>query len=181
LSYSAPSSVTESVESDEPPSSPIWVAKKSKCRRRIKNVFINDRGFPDQSDEFNVLLHNIDGGPVLRKLKHPPPPLGVVDPLFSFQYNESVHGAQLYLDLDLSHLDTDLQQMIYVLIIKYWPVFDDRGVFVPVKNYECVIDTGNAHPIAIKKIMYGPNELPILHKAVAALEKVGHICQIHDG
>jgi hypothetical protein len=105
----------------------------------------------------------------------------VVDPLFSFQYNESVHGAQLCKDLDLSHLDTDLQQTIYALIIKYWPVFDDRGVFVPVKNYECVIDTGNAHPIAVKKIMYGPNKLPIMCKAVAALKKVGHIFQIHDG
>jgi hypothetical protein len=94
-SYLAPSSVTESVESDEPPSSPIWVAEKSKCRHQIKNVFINDRGFPDQSDKFDVLLHNIDGGPVLRKLKPSPPPLGVVDPLFSSQYNESVHGARL--------------------------------------------------------------------------------------
>ncbi len=128
-----------------------------------------------------MLLHNIDGGPVLQRLKHPPPPLGVVDPLFSFQYDESVHGAQLHKDLDLLHLDTDLQQTIYALIIKYWPVFLDCGVFVPVKNYKCVIDTGNAHPIAIKKIMYGPNELPIMRKVVAALKKVGHICQIHNG
>ncbi len=29
--------------------------------------------------------------------------------------------------------------------------------------------------------MYGPNELPIMRKAVAALEKVGQICQITDG
>jgi hypothetical protein len=128
-----------------------------------------------------VLLHNIDGGPVLRRLKHPPPPLGVVDPLFSFQYNESVHGARLCKDLDLLHLDTDLQQTIYTLIIKYWPVFNNRGVFVPVKNYKCVIDTGNVHPIAIKKIIYGPNKLPIMCKAMAALKKAGHICQIHDG
>jgi len=68
-----------------------------------------------------------------------------------------------------------------VLIVKYWSVFDDCGVFVPVRNYECVIDTGNAHPIAVKKIMYGPKEIPIMHKAVAAIEKVGHIRQIHDG
>ncbi len=128
-----------------------------------------------------MLLHNIDGGPVLRRLKHPPPPLGVVDPLFSVQYDESIHGARLNKDLDLSHLDTDLQQTIYVLIIKYWPVFDNRGVFVPVKNYECVIDTGNAHPTAVKEIRYGPNKLPIMRKAVAALEKIGHIHQIHDG
>jgi hypothetical protein len=84
-------------------------------------------------------------------------------------------------DLDLSHLAPDLQTQIYALVVKYWSVFDDRGVFVPVKNYECVIDTGDAHPIAVKKIMYGPREIPIMRKAVAALEKVGHIRQIHDG
>jgi hypothetical protein len=168
LSYSAPSIVTESVKLDKPPSSPIHVDEKSKCCHRIKNVFINDRGFPDQSYKVNVLLHNINGGPDLWKLKHPPPPLGVVDPLFSLQYDESIHGAHLCKDLDLSHLDTALQQTIY-------------GIFVPVKNYKCVIDTGNAHPIALKKIMYSPNELPIMHKAVAAFKKIGHIRQIHDG
>jgi hypothetical protein len=63
------------------------------------------------------------------------------------------------------------------LIVKYWPAFDDHGGFVPVMNYKCVIDTGNAHPIVVKKIMYGPKEIPIMRKAVAALKKVGHICQ----
>ncbi len=110
------------------------MADKSKCRRRIKNVFIDDRGFPDQSDEFDVLLHNIDGGPVLRKLKHPPPPFGSVDPMFLFPYDESTHGDRLREDLDLSHLDISLQQTVYALIIKYWSVFDERGVFVPVQN-----------------------------------------------
>ena len=70
---------------------------------------------------------------------------------------------------------------IYVLIKKYWSVFDDKGVFVPVKNYECVIDTGDAKPIAIKKILYGPREIPIMWTTIAALKKVGHIQQITDG
>ncbi len=67
------------------------------------------------------------------------------------------------------------------MIWKYWAVFDDRGVFVLVKNYECMIDTGDSPPIAIKKIQYGTKELPIMHKAIAGLKKVGHICQIHNG
>ncbi len=125
-------------------------------------------------------MHNIDGGPVLRKLNHPPQSLDIADLLFSFQYDESLHGACLRKDLDLSHLDTAFQQTIYALIIKYWPVFDDRGVFVPVKNYECIIDTGNAHSTVVKKIMYGPKEIPIMCKAVAALKKVGHRFQIHN-
>ncbi len=111
-----------------------------------------------------MLLHNIDSGPVLQKLKHPPPPLGMVDPLFSFQFDECVHGAHLCKDLNLSHLETALQQMIYTLIIKYWPVFNDHCIFVLVKNYKCVIYTSNASPIAVRKIMYGTNKLPICVK-----------------
>jgi hypothetical protein len=54
-------------------------------------------------------------------------------------------------------------------------------VWVPVRNYEWVINTGGTHPIAVKKIQYGPKELPIMQKAIAALEKVGHIFQMHNG
>ena len=79
-----------------------------------------------------MLLHNIDGGPVLRKLRHPAPPLDDPDDLFTFPFIEDLHGNRMRKDLDLSHLAPDLQQQIYTLIVKYWSVFDDRGVFVPV-------------------------------------------------
>ena len=70
---------------------------------------------------------------------------------------------------------------IYVLVKKYWSVFDNKGVFFPVKKYKCVIDTEDAKPITIEKILYGPKEIPIMLNAIAALEKVGHIRQIHEG
>ncbi len=54
-------------------------------------------------------------------------------------------------------------------------------MFVPVRNYECVIDTGSARPIAVKKILYGERETVIVQKCIAALAKVGHIQQITDG
>jgi hypothetical protein len=60
-------------------------------------------------------------------------------------------------------------------------VFDKRGVYIPVKNYECVIDTGNDQPIAIKKILYGKHEAVIMRKCISALAKVGHIRQVTDG
>jgi hypothetical protein len=82
--------------------------------------------------------------------------------------------------LNLSHLDNALRARIYTLVKKYWSVFDERRVWVPVKNYECVIDTGDAPPIAVKNIRYGPKELPIMRKAIAGLEQVGHIHQIHN-
>jgi hypothetical protein len=80
----------------------------------------------------------------------------------------------------LSHLEPTTRDRIYELIKKYWSVFDGKGVFIPVKNYEFVIDTGDAKPIAVKKILYGPKEIPIMRDAIAALAKVGHIRQIHD-
>jgi hypothetical protein len=147
----------------------------------LKNVFMDDRGFPDQSDEFDTLLHNIDGRAILRKLKHPPPPIDVPDPRFHFIFDESIHGERLKEQLDLFHLNPSVQLAVINLVKKYWSVFDERGVWVPVRNYECVIDTGAAPPIAVKKIQYGPKELLIMCKAIAALEKVGHIRQIHDG
>jgi hypothetical protein len=49
------------------------------------------------------------------------------------------------------------------------------------KDYSCMIDTGSAKPIAIKKIHYGPQETPIMEKCIASLAKLGHIRQIHDG
>ena len=64
--------------------------------------------------------------------------------------------------MDLSHLTTDQQNQVYDLIREFWPVFDARGVFVTVKNYECVIDTGTARPIAVKKILYGERETVIM-------------------
>ena len=72
--FLAPSTVTDPIGKATPPSSPIWVADKSKCHRPIHNVFIDKRGFPDQSDKFDVLLHNIEGGPILWKLKAPASP-----------------------------------------------------------------------------------------------------------
>jgi hypothetical protein len=68
-----------------------------------------------------------------------------------------------------------------VLVKKYWPVFGKNGVFVPVKYYECVINTGDSPPITVKKILYGPKETPIMRRAIAALKKVGQIHQITNG
>lgn len=157
------------------------MADKGKGRRGIKNVITDDHGFIDPSDEYDTLLHNIDGGPVLRKLRHPTPPLDKIDPRFNFAFDKALHGEWLRQQLELSHLDSSLCDRIYTLIWKYWSVFDKRGVWVPVKNYECMIDTGDAPPIAVKKIYYGPKEIPIMRKTIAALKSTGHIRKIHDG
>ena len=134
------------------------------------------------SDNYDHVLHNIDGGPILRKLRHPKPDLTAsMDPLYYSPFFPEKHEAILKRDMDLSHLEPDLQERIYDILRRHWPVFDEKGVFVPVKHYECVIDTGNSRPIAVKKILYGERETVIMRKCIAALEKVGHIRQITDG
>ena len=60
-------------------------------------------------------------------------------------------------------------------------LFDSKGVFIPVKNYECIIDTRNARPIAVKKIVYDKRKTVIMQWWIYALDKVGHIEQITDG
>ncbi len=157
-------------------SSPIRVDPKPKRRKCLQNVFLNNRGFPDQSNDYNHVLHGVDGGPILRKLRHPQPNLeAAVDLLYYSPFVAEKHEALMRKDMDLSHLNPALQEKIYTIIHGHWSVFDEKGVFIPVKNYECVIDTGTARPIAVKKILYGKQESVIMRKCIAALAKVGHI------
>jgi len=142
----------------------------------VQNPFFDDRGFPDQSDTYDRLLHNIEGGVVLRKLTHPAPDLdGPVDPRFHSAFIPDIHEPIMRKSLDLSHLPVDLQDQVYGLIREFWSVFDEKGFFVPVNNYECVIDTGTARPISVRKILYGEKETVIMRRCIAALAKVGHI------
>jgi hypothetical protein len=161
--------------------SPIRISPKPKCRHKSRNVFYNDRGFPDQSDEFNHLLHNIDGSVILRKKKHHQPPFGVNNPTFNYGFDDSLHGDKIKSELSIDHLLPANAAAVVALIKRYWAVFNEWGTFTPIWDYECVIDTGTAAPIAIKKINYGTRKTPIMRKCIAVLEKVAHIIQIHDG
>jgi hypothetical protein len=165
-----------------PTLAPIRIAPKPKRQKRTNNVFLDDRGFPDQSDDYDHVLHNVDGGPILRKLCHPAPALDKdTDPAFYAPFIPVEHKDQMCKELDLSHLDPDLQERIYAIFGKYWSVFNEKGVFVPVKNYECIINTGTAQPISAKKILYGECKTIIMRKCIAALAKVGHIVQTTEG
>ena len=43
--------------------------------KKSGNVFCDNRGHPDESDDFDQLLHTINGGTILRKKKFPTPPI----------------------------------------------------------------------------------------------------------
>jgi hypothetical protein len=159
---------------------PIHVMDKPKRRKRGYNVFVNDRGFPNKTEYYKNLLHNVDSRPILCKLKHPAHLLMRMIP------NLSVHTMKPNMVSDCGmistcHIWTLNYTIKYVLVQKYWSVFDNNGVFVPLKNCKCVIDTGNAPPIAIKKTFNEPKETPIMRSAIAALKNVGQKCQINDG
>ena len=106
---------------------PIRVAPKPKRRKRTNNVFLDDRGFKDLSDDYDLVLHDVDGGPILRKLRHPAPALDAdIDPAFHSPFVPAKHEDQMRKDLDLSHLDPNLQEKIYVIIRKYWSISIQR-------------------------------------------------------
>ena len=112
--------------STDPSGEPIRVARKIRGKKR-PNVFLDDQGFPDQSHEFDVILHNIEGGPILWKRKHAAPPLDDIDPRFLSQYDEKIHGKKLRKEIDLSHLDGTTRDLVYKLLQKYWSVFDEAA------------------------------------------------------
>jgi hypothetical protein len=113
---------------------PICIADKPKHCKQITNAFVDDRGFPNESEYYDSLLHNINGGPILCKIKHPPPSFDEADPAFFCAYNKSTHGVQPRKIFDFSHLDPNVHDKVYTLIQKYWSVFDEKGVLIPVKN-----------------------------------------------
>jgi hypothetical protein len=92
---------------------PIWVSPKPKHRKRLNNVFLDDRGFPDVSNDYNHVLYDVDGGPILRKLWHPKPDLSaLIDPLYPSPFIAEKHEEIMKRDMDLSHLKPDLQERI---------------------------------------------------------------------
>jgi hypothetical protein len=90
----------------DPTLAPICVAPKPKRQKRTNNVFLDDRGFKDLSDDYDHMLHDVDGGPFLRKLRHPAPALDEdTIPAFHAPFVPAKHKDQMHKDLDLSHLD----------------------------------------------------------------------------
>ena len=144
-SYSASPVIPSPQPPTPPPSDIIHVAAKGKCRKRSRNVFTDDWRFPDLTDDYDPLLHNIDGGPVLQKLRHPAPPLDKTDPSFNFLFDVALHGERLRRLIDLSHLNVALQTRIYNLIKSTGPSSTTAGSGYQSKIMN-VLSTQAIHP-----------------------------------
>ena len=66
-------------------------------------------------------------------------------------------------------------------MMEMWPVVDDVGVTIHVKDYTCSIDTGTHPPIACRGVTYGPHETPIVEKAIHKLLPLKQIRQVFNG
>lgn len=159
---------------------PIRVRKHKRGKKRDRSVFFDDRGYPDPQNEWDAILPDADSQ-LIRKRKHPLPPLNSIDPDFNTQFNESKHGEKLRRELNLEHLEPAQREKVKQLVMKYWPVFADEGVVVPVKDYECVIDTGTNRPVACKSVTYGELESPLIERDIAKLLRNKMIKQVFDG
>jgi hypothetical protein len=74
--------------------------------------------------------------------------MDAVDPDFNWEYSNNLHGEKLKTNLDVSHLCQEHGATFIAIIKKFWRIFNEQGTFTPVRNYECIIDTGTAAPIA---------------------------------
>ena len=70
---------------------------------------------------------------------------------FGEEYNEALHGKTLRKEINLSHLSTIQQNIVFENMKQFWRVFSKKCTTVPVKNYECEIDTGSSCPIDFQK------------------------------
>ena len=115
------------------------------------------------------MLPLTSGTKALRKRLHPAPPLDTIDPDFNVAFDNIRHGPKLEKELNIDHLADPQQGRLRALIKEFWCVFNEKGVMIPVKDYECVIDTGNHAPIACKSVTYGILETPIIQQAISSL------------
>ena len=127
------------------------------------------------------MLPEVKYGRLLRKRKHNSPNLQGIDLDFGEVYEDNKYGEILRAGITISCLTTVQQSVLTEVLKKYWRMFIKKGVTIPVKYYECEIDTGNANPIRCRNPTIGPLETPLIEKAIANPVELGHYKQIYYG
>jgi hypothetical protein len=123
-------------------------------------------------------LHQEEVGKVIRKCSVPPLRDADIDPKFtSREYNKLIDGDYLRRNLNIgSSVDDTTRLQVTNLVKKYWCCFVEENVKIPIRNYECVIDTGDHMPLSVRNIRYGLHETPIMQKAIDSLLHNNQIC-----
>jgi hypothetical protein len=96
-----------------------WRQNQS-TKGNYRTFFLDNQGFPDQSNDNDNVLHNIDGGPVLWKLCRTMPNLdGPIYLRFNSPFIPKQHKYLMHKQVDLSHLDPNFQEQVYNLTREY--------------------------------------------------------------
>ena len=128
-----------------------WVLPDFWCLSKSGDICLSERHFQLRSDDYDYLLHNVNGGRVQRKRQHPSPSLDEINPALHSVFDEKLYGERLRKELNLSHLPKHVQTLVQDLIIKYWSVFFWQRPFCS-RGRLWIIDTGTARPISVSKI-----------------------------
>lgn len=129
----------------------------------------------DKEDGYEVVESCYGSNTYLRKhietFKFPTP-----NPEFDYKYNESVDREELDKNLILDkHICKDHENRIRDFVIRFWDVFREEGVKIPIQGYEMVVDTGDHKPIKVPLPRYGLFESPIMQKTIDWLLELKHI------
>ena len=112
--------------------------------KKKPNMFEIDQ-IPDPRDNFDFLQQS-EVGKVIQKTIKSALTDADIDPIFASRtFSPAKHQAQLDKHLKIGgHISSAVKQQIADLVKKYWCCFDDENVKIPIKGYQCVIDTGDA-------------------------------------
>ena len=141
-------------------------------------AMMDDHGFKDLQQDYDVLEEEASDSPVLRKVEPALP--DAVDPNFDVKYDDAKHGEYLRNNLSTGHLPPEIAARLISVLKKHWRVFDPDGLKCSVIGYECDIETGDAKPILCGNVNYGPRESVIMRKHIKALLNIDHIDQIRQ-
>ena len=148
---------------------PVTLQKGKEYTKRKKPNLFREINLPDELDGFDFLFQKTKGK-VISKSSKKVISSNDISPEFQLKYNENLHGKELKSRLKF-HSDTDPigKHRITELIKAYWCCFCKANVQIPIRNYECHIDTGKSKPTVAKNIRFGMHERPIMQSAIDAL------------
>jgi hypothetical protein len=169
-------------KNDIPTPALIWVAPKpiTRHQKKARNAFYDDCGLPNQLDTYNHLLHNIDGRVILGKKHFDTLALNEDNAVINYEFSEAADGNWLKTKLDLSHLTPKSSSL--------WPSDVDVCLMIAV-NLSWFVTSNASSTLEVQFrllwrkniIRLEPQEITIMRKSIAALERMGQIHQIHNG
>jgi hypothetical protein len=148
---------------------------KPPYRKKKPNIF-ETLDIPDERDHFDF-LHEAEVGKGIRRSTQPPLTDNDLDPTFiALHFDEPKHGDYFRKYFICGeHVPLPIRETLITLIKQFWWCFCTENVQIPIKGYQCIIDTGSAKPTVARNIRYGIHGIPIMNKATNSLLKLDQI------